>query len=65
MIALGLSYLAIDRFGYLDRLPAHLALGIGLSLVFAGGIVAGVAGFYFWICWKVRRRSSRTEEHAT
>ena len=65
IIGLGLGYLAIDRLGYIDRLPPHAALILGLAFVFVGGIVAGVSGFYFWICWKVRRRPSRTEEHAT
>lgn len=63
MIGLGLGYLAIDRLGYLEQLPPRAALALGLALVFAGGIVAGMAGLYFWNAWKVRRRSSRTEEH--
>ena len=60
-----LGYFAVDRFGYIEQLPASVALTVGLALVFAGGVVAGATGFYLWICWKVKRRSSRTEEHAT
>lgn len=64
MIGLALGYFAIDRLGYIDQMAPLATLALGLVLVFAGGIVAGATGFYFWICWKVRRRTSRTEEHA-